>query len=520
MTEFKYLFFNTPKLGQAILSRTVCVKNCPTGVSQPISCFVTGNTTSCDNLQSYDTKLFAGGFCLPTEKEVLAKLSSLFTGINLESCVESISVNRWVIFGSIILAFALSYLASVFLQHCAWCVVVVAMAGVFGLGGFLSFASWGRYKTLKSEAESGAGTESGLSNADFYKWVAVGLWASLALLLLATVCLFGRIKLAVSVIQAAAEFVSDQTAVVLVPIFMVALNVVFLAYWLWGLAAVFSTGEIYHNYDFPWGKIKYSEPLKKKLMVHGFQLLWVLAFLLGVSHFVLAGSTAIWYFNRNDRDMPRPIAQSVAWLLRYHVGSVALGSLLLAILWLLRLIAKYLEEGMRNDPNNNKLADFALKCVGCCLACLDKFLQFFNKHVYIEMALKGTNYCTSASAGSKVVARNLLRFGVLHGLGEIIMNFVVIFIALVGTYCAYIGIRIFSPQTQDMHGTAAVLLVVALVMLCISKLFAHIWEVSSDSILHCHCIDECLEGGDAKNSTATLNNALARAENKATNGYM
>lgn len=175
---------------------------------------------------------------------------------------------------------------------------------------------------------------------------------------------------------------------------------------------------------------------------------------------------------------------------------------------------------MKNDPNNNKLAGFALKCVDCCLGCLDKFLQFFNKHVYIEMALKGTNYCTSASEGSKVVARNLMRFGVLHGLGEIVMNFVVIFIVLLGTYCAYISIRIFNPQTQDVHGTTAVLLVVGVVMFSVSKLFAHIWEVSSDSIMHCHCIDECLEGGEAKNATSSINNVLARAENKATNGYM
>lgn len=249
-------------------------------------------------------------------------------------------------------------------------------------------------------------------------------------------------------------------------------------------------------------------------------MLWQLAFLQGVSHFLLAGSTAIWYFNRNDHGEHSPILKSLGWMVRYHLGSVALSSLLLAIVWLLRIIATYLRESMKQDPTENRVAEWAVKVAGCLLACIDKFLQFFNKHVYVEMAIKGTNYCTSASAGSKVVARNMLRFGVLHGLGEIVMNFVVIFIVLFGTYCAYIVVRLFSPQTQDVHGTAAVLLVVALIMLCVSKLFAHIWEVSSDSILHCHCIDECLEGGDAKNSTLAINNCLARADNKGSNGYM
>lgn len=262
LSEFKYLFFNTPRLGQAILSKTICIKKCPSEDSQTLDCFPTGNITRCSDLQSYSTKEFAGGFCLPTEKEVLAKLSSLFTGLNLETCVETISVNRWIIFSSIVFAFAVSYLASVFLQYCTWCVVLISMVGVFGLGGFISFVSWGRYRSLKSEAESSAGTDQGLNNANFYKWVSITLWVSLTLLLLITVCLFSRIKLAVSVIQAAAEFVSDQTAVVLLPVVMVLINAGFLAYWLWGLAAIFSTGEIYHNYDYPWGKIKYNDSLK------------------------------------------------------------------------------------------------------------------------------------------------------------------------------------------------------------------------------------------------------------------
>ena len=218
--------------------------------------------------------------------------------------------------------------------------------------------------------------------------------------------------------------------------------------------------------------------------------------------------------------MPNPILQSLGWLLRYHIGSIAAGSLILAVVWLVRIVFQYLEEAMKNDPNNNKLAGCALKCINCLLGCLEKFVKFFNKHVYIEMAIKGTNYCTSAVNGSKIVARNLVRFGVLHGLGEIVMNFVVLFIILIGTYCSYIAIKVFSPQAQEMHGTSACLIVVGLIMFFVSTLFAHIWEVSCDSIMHCHCIDECLEGGDAKNSTFALNNALSRAENKEANGYM
>ena len=49
----------------------------------------------------------------------------------------------------------------------------------------------------------------------------------------------------------------------------------------------------------------------------------------------------------------------------------------------------------------------------------------------------------------------------------------------------------------------------------IGSLFAHVWEVSSDTILHCFCIDDEIErrnGGRAKNSSDKLNNVLHRSE--------
>jgi hypothetical protein len=54
-------------------------------------------------------------------------------------------------------------------------------------------------------------------------------------------------------------------------------------------------------------------------------------------------------------------------------------------------------------------------------------------------------------------------------------------------------------------------------MFGVATLFAHIWEVSSDAILHCYCIDEELEkksGGSAKNVPEKLRSALSEAKEK------
>ena len=178
---------------------------------------------------------------------------------------------------------------------------------------------------------------------------------------------------------------------------------------------------------------------------------------------------------------------------------------------------------MKRDPNNNKVAETALKCLQCLLGCLEKFVQFFNNHAYVEMVINSTNYCVSARNGMRVVGRNILRFGILHGMSEIVLNFVVAFIVLIGTYTGYLALQIAHPENNEFHGQVACLVIIGLTMFVVAKLFAHIWEVGSDTILHCHCIDECLEGGNARNAPKAMADVLSNAETKegaGAGGYM
>lgn len=137
-----------------------------------------------------------------------------------------------------------------------------------------------------------------------------------------------------------------------------------------------------------------------------------------------------------------------------------------------------------------------------------------NNHAYVEVAMRSTNFCVSAKNGIEIIASNFIRFGVLHGLSEIVMTFVVLLITMCGTYIGYILITTLGPEKPEFHGTAASLLVILLITWSVARLFAHIWEATSDAILHCYCIDEALEQGNPRNSTQRLNNAVSSAERR------
>ena len=515
-TAYPYLFFNLVNVfeGQSLLYQSSCVSACPTGSNQTLNCLTTPNVTNCSSLYTYGSIVFLKGFCLPSDQGLLSQIAQLFSGFNVQSILNSIYVNRWIIVGCVGMAFVLSYLFTLFLQYCTWLVVLLSILGIFALGGLLSMLSWSRYKRLQEQAASA--TDSSItddlnSDATFYKYIAIGLWVALGLCLIILVCLIDRVILAVKVIQAAADFVTDYKEMVFVPIVLIFVAAAYTLAWGYGLAAIYSVGELKWNPSYPWGKLDVNQQIKINLYIHIFALLWNLAFFLAVSHFILACSTAIWYFNRNDMNRPNPLCKSVWWLFRYHLGSVAFGSLILAIVWVIRIIVVYLHQKLK-DINASQFAQFVAKCLICFTLCLERFIKFFNKHAYIEIALRSKNFCTSAMNGMKIVMNNFLRFGILHGLGEIVMTVVVFFITMVGVTLGYALITMFGPENPKLDGVAGCLVIIGVIMYSVASLFAHIWEVSSDSILHCHCIDEALEGGQARRSTQKLENALADAE--------
>jgi choline transporter-like protein 2/4/5 len=77
-----------------------------------------------------------------------------------------------------------------------------------------------------------------------------------------------------------------------------------------------------------------------------FGFLWTNALLNAFTFTALAGSYAHWYFLRRDpKHATRfPLSESVYRTLRYHLGSLAFGAFLVALVQLARLFAIWLDK--------------------------------------------------------------------------------------------------------------------------------------------------------------------------------
>ena len=128
------------------------------------------------------------------------------------------------------------------------------------------------------------------------------------------------------------------------------------------------------------------------------------SFIQGVSTMTICGAFAAWYWTETDVDTHSkgnmykdkfPVVASLKRTCRYHLGTVSLGSLIIAICQFLRVVLGYLDEQSKEAQKANFLLKVIFKCLACFLACFEKCVRYITRKSYIVTAIKGTNFCSS-----------------------------------------------------------------------------------------------------------------------------
>jgi len=157
------------------------------------------------------------------------------------------------------------------------------------------------------------------------------------------------------------------------------------------------------------------------ILYHIFGFLWSYAFTLGVSYMVMAGAVASWYWTLNKKNLPlAPVLSSLKRTIRYHMGSVAFGSLILATVQMIRFMFNYIMKKSKKYENN-KVVKFFICCVNCCLKCLERFIDFLNKNAYIMIAIHGYGFCKAAKEAFQLLLRNALRVAAINVIGDFML---------------------------------------------------------------------------------------------------
>jgi len=220
-------------------------------------------------------------------------------------------------------------------------------------------------------------------------------------------------------------------------------------------------------------------------LYHLFGGFWALNFLHAVSDCVIAGAIASWYWVHDKKDVPRcPVGQSLWRVIRYHLGSLMFGSLILSIVQFIRFLLHQLEK--RVHAKENRMMKCLFKCVECLLFIFEKFIKFLNKNAYIMISIYGYSFCHGARRGFSLIAGNLLRVAALNCVSGFIVFLGKLFVCVVTALVAFI---FFRSNANDIGDYVIPTVAIAILAYAISVAFFNVFDIAVDTLLLCFCED-------------------------------
>jgi len=225
-----------------------------------------------------------------------------------------------------------------------------------------------------------------------------------------------------------------------------------------------------------------------------FGLFWTLFFVSAFAEMVLAGTFASWYWAfKKPQDVPSyALTNSFFRTIRYHLGTIAFGSLIISFIRSIRVLLEYIDRKVR-EYQNNCCSKFMLCCCKCCFWMLEKFMRYINRNAYVVCAIYGRNFCTSARDAFFLLLRNVVRVAVLDNVTDFLLfigRLVIVGSMGAGSYCVFTGrIEQLNADLPQLNYYLVPVLTIMIGAFFISSVFFSVYSMAIDTIFLCFLQD-------------------------------
>ena len=310
----------------------------------------------------------------------------------------------------------------------SWLSVILVFASLCGSGVYALVYRNDRIATNASYEDT--------SEAGWIMFYACVSLIAAGIYLLVMVCSFNSLRVAIAVIETAADYFADTKRIIFVPLLYFTIALLAFAAWVSALICVASIGPItVESVESQTKDIEWDSQTTWAMWYMLFGFLWIIAFLISCNEFVVIVSAITWYYS--DKTIPdddgipgdSDVRVGFWWSFRYHCGSLAFGSFLLTLVWIIRIIFEYIGEKMIEATGNNGCTKCLVSCIRCCLDCFDRFIRYLNRNAYIYMALSGEGFCSSALNAFILILKNSAKFAFVEGIADVFMFLAKFFIS-------------------------------------------------------------------------------------------
>jgi hypothetical protein len=300
------------------------------------------------------------------------------------------------------IAVVLSYLMVFGMKFVIRPLICILMVVALLLIIILMFGLWGFYYSYRDAYDAledpALAPDSLTRNKDNFH-IAAQIWTVFTIIMfLLLVSLRKKIWIAATLYMEASKALFATPTMLLSPIFDWTWNISLIFVWCWTAVLIATSGfTVIQPNEYSGQGHAFAQDLPEYqnfLWFHIFMLLWGLAFLAACHEFVLAGCITNWYKWQGATDdagekLTAPnmaLFRSMGRLARYHLGTVALGSLIIAVVQAIQMILNYIKKKSEQSGTDDGVMKFVIKACICCMWLLEKCLKYINRNAWCSLS--------------------------------------------------------------------------------------------------------------------------------------
>ncbi|CAH9083226.1 unnamed protein product [Cuscuta epithymum] len=356
---------------------------------------------------------------------------------------------------------------------------------------------------------------------------------------LSSIAIVRRILMATSVLKVAAKVIGEVRELIVFPIIPFAILGIFYILWFAAAFYLFSSGHVIQNdcsnnccsYDLKAKQVKcdhccgfsvkYTPYIAVAILFHLLGGYWATQFIVACSSTIIAGSVASYYWGRDavSPDIPFfSVISSMKRLMRYHIGSVALGSLVVSFTESIRFILEVLRRKFKatNSTQESWGDKMVFNTSRGCSKCISWIIKSVNHNAYIMIAITGESFFKASEAATELIISNILRIGKVNVIGDVIL--------ILGKLCISLACTLFAFLMLNSHkynsGYNKISSPLFPVLVCwglgyiVATLFFVVVQMSIDTMILSFCQDTRVNGTDHYTPPALLAEALMSDHNE------
>jgi len=337
------------------------------------------------------------------------------------------------------------------------------------------------------------------STTQLYALGAVALAVIIALMACLVMSMSRQFKILIALLEEAGNMIRRVPSLLALPLLLLVSFAVFFTFFFVAFLGLATASNdqlemVLGKYHFPTGAedLKHFQQISAWCLV--LVLLWIYFFHIALYHTTIALTVSNSYFQGDLQEhhlcpslggfFGAPMLVSLASIFRYHLGSLAFGSLALMICTVGRVVFEYVERHTKEVTDQNLLARI-IRCVTtCCISILYRCLRYLTQYAYIYIAVIGEAFLPSACKSFQLFAKYPAQVA-LNQLTTWALGFLV----SLGVPLALAGVAFFELRDSLVTYQACAIALMLLAFL-VSHMAVGVYEVIVTSLFICAMRDE------------------------------